>query len=156
MVIPRGGKGLIERIVTESTIPVIKHYEGVCHVYVDADADADKARKIVINAKCQRPGVCNAAETLLVHSDVARKFLPQVARSLEEADVELRGCAKTKKVLRDIRSATEKDWYEEYLDLILAIKVVDNADEAINFINRIHYMGENNEKDGFINNIFSI
>lgn len=136
LVIPRGGEGLIRYVAETSTIPVIKHYKGVCHLYVDKYADLKKAIEITFNAKVERPGVCNAIETLLVHRDVARKFLPQVARSLEEADVELRGCAKTKKVLRDIRSATEKDWYAEYLDLILAIKVVDNVDEAINFINR--------------------
>lgn len=136
LVIPRGGEGLIRYVAETSTIPVIKHYKGVCHLYVDKYADLKKAIEITFNAKVERPGVCNAIETLLVHRDVARKFLPQVARSLEEADVELRGCAKTKKVLRDIKSATEKDWYAEYLDLILAIKVVDNVDEAINFINR--------------------
>ena len=136
LVIPRGGEGLIRYVAETSTIPVIKHYKGVCHLYVDKYADLKKAIEITFNAKVERPGVCNAIETLLVHRDVARKFLPQVARSLKEAGVELRGCAKTKKVLRDIRSATEKDWYAEYLDLILAIKVVDNVDEAINFINR--------------------
>jgi len=136
LVIPRGGEGLIRYVAGASTIPVIKHYKGVCHLYVDKYADLKKAIEITFNAKAERPGVCNAIETLLVHRDVARKFLPQAARSLEEADVELRGCAKTKKVLRDIRIATEKDWYAEYLDLILAIKVVDNVDEAINFINR--------------------
>ncbi|MBU4312475.1 MAG: glutamate-5-semialdehyde dehydrogenase [Candidatus Omnitrophica bacterium] len=136
LVIPRGGEGLIKHVAETSRIPVIKHYKGVCHLYVDKFADLKKAIDIAFNAKVQKPGVCNAIETLLVHKAVASKFLPQVVRSLEDADVELRGCAKTKKILRGIKSATEKDWYEEYLDLILAIKIVDSADEAIDFINK--------------------
>ncbi len=136
LVMPRGGEDLIKYVAETSRVPVIKHYKGVCHLYVDKFADLKKAIDIAFNAKVQRPGVCNAIETLLVHKAVASRFLPQVVRNLEEAEVELRGCAKTKKILRGIKSATEKDWYEEYLDLILAIKIVDSADEAIDFINK--------------------
>ena len=136
LIIPRGGEGLIRYVARASTIPVIKHYKGVCHLYVDKFADLNKAVKIAFNAKVQRPGVCNAIETLLVHKDVAVRFLPQVAHVLKEAGVELRGCAKTRKILKGIKSANEKDWYAEYLDLILAIKVVGGVDEAIEFINK--------------------
>jgi len=134
VVIPRGGKGLIERVVTESTIPVIKHYEGVCHVYVDADADADKARKIVINAKCQRPGVCNAVETLLVHSSRC-ELLAELGKDLSARGVELRADAKSRSVLPDAVEATEEDWRTEYLAPILSIKLVDSVNEAIEHIN---------------------
>lgn len=136
LIIPRGGEGLIRHVAKSSTIPVIKHYKGVCHLYVDKFADLKKAAKIAFNAKVQRPGVCNAIETLLVHKNVAKKFLPEIAGLLKEAKVELRGCAKTQKILKGIKSATEKDWYEEYLDLILAIRIVDSLDEAISFINK--------------------
>lgn len=136
LIIPRGGEGLIKHVAETSAIPVIKHYKGVCHLYVDKSADLKKAIDIAFNAKAQRPGVCNAIETLLVHKDVARKFLPQLKRVLEGADVELRGCAETVKILKGIKGATEKDWYTEYLDLILAVKVVKNLDEAVNFINK--------------------
>jgi len=136
LIIPRGGEGLIRHVARASTIPVIKHYKGVCHLYVDKFADLNKAVKIAFNAKVQRPGVCNAIETLLVHKDVAARFLPQVAHALKEAGVELRGCAKTRKILKGIKSANEKDWHAEYLDLILAIKVVGDVDEAIEFINK--------------------
>ena len=136
LIIPRGGESLIKHVAKNSTVPVVKHYKGVCHLYVDGFADLKKAKEIVLNAKVQRPGVCNAIENLLVHKDVARKFLPEAARALEEADVELRGCEKTRKILRGIRAATDKDWYEEYLDLTLAIKIVNNVEEAIVFINK--------------------
>ena len=136
LIIPRGGEGLIRYVARASTIPVIKHYKGVCHLYVDKFADLNKAVKIAFNAKVQSPGVCNAIETLLVHKDVAARFLPQVAHVLKEAGVELRGCAKTRKILKGIKSANERDWYAEYLDLILAIKVVGGVDEAIEFINK--------------------
>ncbi len=136
LVIPRGGEGLIRRVAEASTIPVIKHYKGVCHLYVDKYADLKKAADIAYNAKVQRPGVCNAIENLLVHKDVANRFLPALARTLEGVGVELRGCPKTRKILKDIKAATEKDWYAEYLDLILAVKVVASADEAIAFINK--------------------
>ncbi|MBU4343057.1 MAG: glutamate-5-semialdehyde dehydrogenase [Candidatus Omnitrophica bacterium] len=136
LIIPRGGEGLIRHVAKNSTVPVVKHYKGVCHLYVDKFADLKKAGEIAFNAKVQRPGVCNAIENLLVHKDVAQKFLPGVARALEEADVELRGCEKTRKILGGIKAATDKDWYEEYLDLVLAIKVVANVEEAITFINK--------------------
>jgi len=139
LVIPRGGKGLIERVVAESTIPVIKHYEGICHVYVDVDADLEMAKEIAFNAKVQRPGVCNAMENLLVHRDIASKFLPESGKRLIDAGVELRGCPETLKILGKAKlpakPATEEDWRTEYLDLILAIKVVGGIDEAIDFIN---------------------
>ena len=136
LIIPRGGESLIRYVAKNSTVPVVKHYKGVCHLYVDRSADLKKAKEIVLNAKVQRPGVCNAIENLLVHKDVARKFLPEAARALEKADVELRGCEKTRKILGGIRAATDKDWYEEYLDLTLAIKIVNNVEEAIAFINK--------------------
>jgi len=136
LIIPRGGEGLIRSVAENSTIPVVKHYKGVCHLYVDKHADLKKAVKIALNAKVQRPGVCNAIETLLVHKSIAKKFLPEVASVLEEKDVELRGCDKTRKIVRHIKKAAEKDWYEEYLDLILAVKVVEDAREAIDFINK--------------------
>lgn len=131
LVIPRGGEELIRLVVEESRIPVIKHYKGICHVYVDKDADLDMAEKIVINAKVQRPGVCNAMETLLVHKDVAGVFLPQVAKKLAEFGVELRGCPESRKLVPHMKPATEEDWSTEYLDLILSIKVVDSTEEAI-------------------------
>lgn len=136
LIIPRGGEGLIKYVAENSTIPVIKHYKGVCHLYVDKFADLKKAIDITLNAKVQRPGVCNAIETLLVHKDIAKKFLPKVAALLKDSGVELRGCSNTLKILKGISKATEKDWYEEYLDLILAVKVVDSLDEAIAFINK--------------------
>ncbi|MBU1061310.1 MAG: glutamate-5-semialdehyde dehydrogenase [Candidatus Omnitrophica bacterium] len=136
LVIPRGGEGLIRKVTEISTIPVIKHYKGVCHLYVDKYADLKKATEIAFNAKVQRPAICNAIETLLVHKDIASRFLPEVSRVLKDAGVELRGCPKTRKILKSIKKATEKDWYAEYLDLILAVKVVNSVDEAIGFINK--------------------
>lgn len=134
LIIPRGGEDLIRAVVSQSRIPVIKHYKGVCHVFVDASADLDMAVGICMNAKVQRPGVCNAMETLLVHRSVAGVFLPAVAEALEKAGVALRGCERTRAVLPGVEEATEKDWSEEYLDLILAVKVVDGIDEAIRHI----------------------
>ncbi len=134
LIIPRGGEGLIRFVTENSRIPVIKHYKGVCHVFVDASADLDAAEAIVLNAKCQRPGVCNALETLLVHRDAAEAFLPRVARSLREAGVEIRGCPATRALVPDAAEATEEDWYAEYLDLILAVRVVDSIDQAIDHI----------------------
>lgn len=130
LIIPRGGEELIRAVVDQSKIPVIKHYKGVCHIFVDASADFDMAEKICMNAKTQRPGVCNAMETLLVHKDIAPKFLPVMAEKFREAGVILRGCDKTREILPDIEEASEEDWYEEYLDLILAVRVVENIDEA--------------------------
>ena len=131
LIIPRGGEGLIRFVVENSKIPVLKHYKGVCHVYVDADADLDMAQNIAFNAKVQRPGVCNALETLLVHQSTAEFFLPAMAKRFTGAGVELRGCAGTCRILPDIKKAQESDWSAEYLDLILAVKVVENLDEAI-------------------------
>ncbi|MFH0839353.1 MAG: glutamate-5-semialdehyde dehydrogenase [Candidatus Omnitrophota bacterium] len=134
--IPRGGESLINEIAQSAKIPVIKHYKGVCHTYVDKYASVDMALNICYNAKVQRPGVCNAMETLLVHKDIASRFLPLTAALYKKANVELRGCAKTRKILKGIKEAKEADWYEEYLDLILSIKIVDNLDEAISHITK--------------------
>jgi glutamate-5-semialdehyde dehydrogenase len=131
LIIPRGGEGLIRSVVENSKIPVLKHYKGVCHIYVDVDADLDMAQNICLNAKVQRPGVCNAMETLLVHRSVAETFLPAMAARFGEAGVELRGCAETCRILPDAKEARESDWPAEYLDLILAVKVVDDLDEAL-------------------------
>ncbi len=135
LVIPRGGEGLIRAVAEQSRIPVIKHYKGVCHTYVDAQADINMAHNIAYNAKVQRPGVCNAMETLLVHSEIAPRFLPVIAHALREAGVEIRGCALTRRIVKGVKAATKKDWSEEYLDLILSVKVVGDADEAIDHIN---------------------
>jgi len=136
LIIPRGGEDLIRAVVRQSRIPVIKHYKGVCHVFVDADADLDMAAKISLNAKTQRPGVCNAMETLLVHRDVAPRFLPEIARQLRESGVVIRGCEETRALISDAEEATEEDWYREYLDLILSIRVVGGIDEAMDHIAR--------------------
>lgn len=134
LIIPRGGEKLIRAVTEAATIPVIKHYAGNCHVYVHGDADADMAEAIVINAKCQRPGVCNAAETLLVDKAIAETFLPRIAAKLSESGVELRGCEKACSLYK-MNQATEEDWGTEYLDLILAVKVVDGLEEAVEHIN---------------------
>jgi glutamate-5-semialdehyde dehydrogenase len=134
--IPRGGEGLIRAVAEKSRIPVIKHYKGVCHVYVDRDADFDMAEKIVINAKCQRPGVCNAIETLLIDDKIADKFLPRIGKALAEHKVELRGDERTRRLISNAKPATEDDWYAEYLDLILAVRVVNGVDEAIDHITK--------------------
>ena len=136
VIIPRGGEGLIRFVVEHSRIPVIKHYKGVCHVFVDATAEPGMAVAICHNAKVQRPGVCNAMETLLVHQQAAATVLPLIAEKLEGAGVELRGCARTCQILPQVKEATEEDWYAEYLDLILAIKVVADIGEAIPHIGR--------------------
>jgi len=132
--IPRGGKGLIERVAAEATMPVIKHFDGVCHVFVDETADVEMAQRIVLNSKVQRPGVCNALETLLVHAGIAERFLPQVLKALKDAKVEIRGCPRTREFDRSAIPATEDDWKAEYLDLILAVKIVGSLDEAIDHI----------------------
>ncbi len=134
LVIPRGGEELIRFVAANSRIPVIKHYKGVCHLYVDADADLDMALKLTLNSKVQRPGVCNALETLLVHGGVAQAFLSTAAAELEAAGVELRGCERSRAIAPFMKEATEDDWYAEYLDLILAVKVVNDIDEAIRHI----------------------
>jgi glutamate-5-semialdehyde dehydrogenase len=138
LIIPRGGKGLIEKVVSTARMPVIKHYDGVCHVYVHADADFDMAANIIANSKCQKPGVCNALETILVHRDAAAAFYPIIGKRLAEAKVELRGDAEALAHLGvDAKAATEEDWSTEYLDLILSAKTVSSLDEAIAHIN--HY-----------------
>jgi glutamate-5-semialdehyde dehydrogenase len=135
LLIPRGGEGLIRAVVEAARIPVIKHYAGNCHVYVHAAADLGMAERIVLNAKCQRPGVCNAAETLLVDAAVAERFLPAVAAKLSAAGVELRGCERSRKLVPSMKPAAEQDWYAEYLDLILAVRVVDSVPAAIDHVN---------------------
>jgi glutamate-5-semialdehyde dehydrogenase len=134
LIIPRGGEGLIRFVVAHSKIPVIKHYKGVCHIFVDQTADQESALKVCLNAKTQRPGVCNAMETLLVHEKIAEDFLPKIAEALRKEGVELRGCPEARKILSGIKEAKEEDWYEEYLDLILSIRVVKGVEEAIKHI----------------------
>jgi glutamate-5-semialdehyde dehydrogenase len=135
LVIPRGGESLIKFINEKSQIPVIKHYKGICHTYIDNQADLSLARKIAFNAKVQRPGVCNAMETLLVHQQVARRFLPLIIKDLQNAGVEIRGDAKTCRIVKGIKKAKTEDWSTEYLDLILSVKVVFDLEEAIEHIN---------------------
>ena len=136
VIIPRGGEGLIRFVAENSKVPVLKHYKGVCHVYVDEHADLDMAQEICFNAKVQRPGVCNAMETMLVHKNIASEFLPKMLKRFQDAGVEIRGCEETLKIYPDAKPATEEDWPAEYLDLILAVKVVDNMDEALDHIER--------------------
>ncbi len=136
LIIPRGGEELIRFVVQNSRIPVLKHYKGVCHVYVDECADTDMARKICFNSKVQRPGVCNAVETLLIHRKAARNFLPEMAKDFTAAGVEIRGCSRTCKILPIAKKAKEEDWPAEYLDLIIAVKIVDDMDEAIRHIEK--------------------
>ena len=152
LIIPRGGKGLIEAVVSQARMPVIKHYDGICHLYIHHDADPDMAVALTIDSKTQKPGVCNALETLLIHQDIAPTLLPALTTALREKGVTLRGCERTREILRggDLRSpsqekntpssteiqpATPEDWDTEYLDLILAIKIVDDIDQAIDHIN---------------------
>jgi glutamate-5-semialdehyde dehydrogenase len=136
VIIPRGGEGLIRAVTEQATVPVIKHYKGVCHIFVDADADQDKALDIVENAKCQRPGVCNSAETLLVHKDIAAEFLPKVAQRLGvECGVSFRADEAARAIVPSMGVATIDDWSEEYLDLTLSVAVMDDVDAAINHIN---------------------
>ena len=134
VIIPRGGKGLIERITQEAQVPVIKHLDGVCHVYVDKDADLEKALEIADNAKTQRYGTCNTMETLLVHESVAEKFLPRIGDILFEKGVEIRGDKISQRLMPNAIAATDADWYEEYLGPILAVRVVDNLEQAIEHI----------------------
>lgn len=134
VLIPRGGAGLIRTVVENATVPVIETGVGNCHVYVDAAADLEMARNIVINAKTQRPGVCNAMETLLVHEKVAAEFLPSLAEALKEKGVVLRGCERTRELVPWAEAATEEDWATEYLDLILAVRVVDSLEAALEHI----------------------
>ena len=134
LIIPRGGESLIRSVVENSMIPVIKHYKGVCHIFVDRSAELKMAEDICFNAKVQRPGVCNAMETMLVHKAVAEDFLPAMGKRYSDAGVELRGCNETQKILPFAKPAAEDDWYAEYLDLILSVKVVNNVTEAISHI----------------------
>ncbi len=137
LVIPRGGEGLIRFVAETSRIPVLKHYKGVCHVYVDKYADVEMAKAICFNSKVQRPGVCNAMEGMLVHQEIAKDFLPAMARQFKEAGVELRGCKKTVSLLKDLAvAAGPEDWGQEFLDLILAVRIVDSMEEAFDYIAR--------------------
>ncbi len=136
VIIPRGGAGLIRRVVENASVPVIETGTGVCHIFVDKTADFDPAIKIIINAKTSRPSVCNAMETLLIHADIAKEFLPLVKTALEEKDVELRGCGRCLEIVPTMKAATEEDWATEYGDLTLSIKIVDDIDAAIEHINR--------------------
>jgi glutamate-5-semialdehyde dehydrogenase len=136
LAIPRGGESLIRRVAEEATMPVLKHFMGNCHVYVDRAADVAMAERIILNAKCQRPGVCNAAESLLVHADIATAFLPKAAAALLAKGVELRGCPATRALVPQAKTATDADYAAEFLDLILSVKVVQNLDEAMEHIAR--------------------
>jgi glutamate-5-semialdehyde dehydrogenase len=136
LAIPRGGEGLIRRVAQEARMPVLKHYLGNCHVYVDRAADLDMAERVLVNAKCQRPGVCNAAESLLVHEEVAGRFLPRAAAALRARGVELRGCPATRRWVPEAKPATEEDYAAEYLDLVLSVKVVAGLEEAVAHIER--------------------
>jgi len=163
LIIPRGGEGLIRSVVEKSKIPVLKHYKGVCHIYVHSKADLEMALKIVLNAKVQRPAVCNSMETLLVDKEIASSFLPMVLKELQKQGVEIRGCEKTISLYSEnVKLASDEDYYAEFLDLILAVRVVDNVDEAIEHIN--HYGSGHTDAiitddiktaDGFINNVDS-
>ena len=136
VLIPRGGAGLIKTVVEKSTVPVIETGTGNCHIYVEPDADLNRAIDIVINAKCQRPGVCNAAEKLLIHKDVDKQFLFDVVSALNLNGVEVRACEKTMKIMPNLKPATEEDWYTEFLDLIIGLKIVETTQEAIDHINK--------------------
>ncbi len=134
IIIPRGGEGLIRFVAENSRIPVLKHYKGVCHIYVDEFADLEIATNVCFNAKVQRPGVCNAMETMLVHEKIASNFIPPMAKSLQDAGVEIRGCPKTLDLMPDATPANESDWPAEFLDLILAVRIVSGMDEALEHI----------------------
>ena len=143
LIIPRGGEGLMQAVTSQSKIPVIKHDKGVCHIYVDRDADLRMAQDVSFNAKVQRPGTCNAMEALLVHEHIAPTFLPAIGKTLHEAGVEIRGCPKTVSLIPNAKRASEDDWGKEFLDLILAVKVVDDIDAAMNHI--VNYGSEHTE-----------
>ncbi len=136
LIIPRGGEGLIRYVTDNARMPVLKHFEGVCHVYVDVSGDLNMAEDICFNAKVQRPGVCNAMETMLVHEDIAADFLPAVCKRFQDAGVEIRGCERTTTIFPEARPAAEQDWSAEYLDLILAVKVVGDMNEALDHIEK--------------------
>jgi glutamate-5-semialdehyde dehydrogenase len=137
LAIPRGGEGLIRRVTAEAKMPVLKHFTGNCHVYLDRSADAEMAQRVVINAKCQRMGVCNAAESLLVHAEAAAALVPRIGKALIGQGVEIRGDDRTRKLLPEARPATEDDYFQEYLGPVISVKVVDSLDQAIAHIN--HY-----------------
>jgi len=137
LIIPRGGEGLIREVAKKSRIPVIKHYKGICHIYVDSGADLNMAEKVCFNAKVERPGVCNAMESMLVHSEVAIRFLPGMIKKFKDSNVQIRGCPTTRKIIKTgVKAVTVKDYATEYLDLILSVKVVDSLSEAIEHINK--------------------
>jgi glutamate-5-semialdehyde dehydrogenase len=136
VIIPRGGEELIRAVVEHSKIPVIKHYKGVCHIFVDASADEEMAESVVVNAKVQCPGVCNALETLLIHEEIAPSFLPRIVTRLKEKGVEMRACEETHKIIPGLKEAQEEDWYQEYLDLVLSIKIVSGIEEAVDHITK--------------------
>lgn len=135
VLIPRGGAGLIKAVVENATVPVIETGTGNCHIYIDSECDMEMGKNIIVNAKTSRPGVCNAAESLLVHKDVAEEFLPMAIEALKEKGVEIRGCKETKKIVPSVLDATEEDFYTEFLDYIISVKVVDSLEEAIDHIN---------------------
>lgn len=135
VIIPRGGKGLIRKVAMESRVPVLKHYEGICHTYIAKGADFEKAINICLNAKVQRPGVCNAMENLLIDKEIAKDILPKLFYQLRKAGVEIRGCEETVKIDPSAIPATEDDWRTEYLDLVLSVKIVENLEDAVRFIN---------------------
>lgn len=136
LIVPRGGEGLIRFVAENTRIPVVKHYKGICHTYVSRHADLDMARAVCFNAKVQRPGVCNAMETMLVHKGCARRFLPKMIDDFQKAGVEVRGCPATRRIVKkDVKRATRRDWSEEYLDMILSVKVVGSLKEAVDHIN---------------------
>jgi glutamate-5-semialdehyde dehydrogenase len=135
VLIPRGGAGLIKAVVETSTVPVIETGIGNCHIYVEEDAELNETVNIIINAKCQRPGTCNSAEKVLIHRNVAQTFLPDIVSHLQKAGVEIRACERTRIIIANLKPASKADWYEEYLDLIIGIKIVDNLEDAIAHIN---------------------
>ncbi|MEA1968853.1 MAG: glutamate-5-semialdehyde dehydrogenase [Thermodesulfobacteriota bacterium] len=162
LVIPRGGEQLIRFVVQSSYIPVLKHYKGVCHVYVDKIADIDQANNICLNSKTQRPGVCNAMETMLVHGKIAKEFLPKMVEKFKENGVEIRGCEKTLEITPGLSKAEESDWHAEYLDLTLAVKIVDTMDQAMDHIARygsnhtdVIVTADYNRANNFIKNVSS-
>ena len=136
LVIPRGGEGLIRYVTENSKVPVIQHYKGVCHLYLDADCDIEMAKALAVNGKVQRPGVCNALECLLVHGEAAPRVLPTIGQALEERGVEIRGCPKTLELIKSARAATENDWGFEFLEKIIAVRVVASMDDALSHIQR--------------------
>lgn len=136
LAIPRGGESLIRRVAEQARMPVMKHYKGNCHIYVDRSADLDMAERIIINAKCQRPGVCNAVESLLVHAETAGQFVPRIVAALGQQGVEVRGCSRSQELAPAVKPATEEDYAAEYLDLIISLKVVRSLEEAVEHINR--------------------